>query len=167
MAGLPRPHPVSRRGEPWIDITSPSLCSPQMFICRATATIVEVQEGRSQHTLNSQYINKQPSSSIFYTSTNVTFIMHLLLLFTSLLAPTLVQSSNTTTTTYLTAPALVTTPGNTTTIQCWRLLNPFTPSTITGIRGAQSVTVANVSNIDYTVLAPRFDGGVHRAPVPQ
>jgi hypothetical protein len=91
--------------------------------------------------------------------------MHLLL-FISLLAPTLAQSSNTTAT-YLTAPALVTTPQNTTTIQCWRLLNPFTPSTITGIRGAQSVTVANVSNIDYTILAPRFDGGVHRAPVPQ
>jgi hypothetical protein len=53
MACLPRPHPVSRRGEPWTDITSPSLCSPQMFICRATATLVQVEELRSQHT----YIN--------------------------------------------------------------------------------------------------------------
>jgi hypothetical protein len=69
--------------------------------------------------------------------------------------------------TYLTAPALITTPQNTTTIQCWRLTAPFTRSARPGIIGAQTLSVANVTDISYIITPPRFDGGLHNAPVAQ
>ncbi|KZM25676.1 uncharacterized protein EKO05_0003279 [Ascochyta rabiei] len=73
------------------------------------------------------------------------------------------QSTNTTS---LTAPALVTN-NNRTVIQCWRLRIPFQTSSTPGVVGAKAATVANVTNMAYTVLPPRFDGGLHRAPAPQ
>ncbi|KAF1834797.1 hypothetical protein BDW02DRAFT_497558 [Decorospora gaudefroyi] len=71
------------------------------------------------------------------------------------------------TTTYLTAPALITSPQNTTVIQCWRLAQPFTRSSLPGITGSQTVTISNTTRLDYTILPPRYDGGLHTAPVPQ
>ncbi|KAF9690842.1 hypothetical protein EKO04_011206 [Ascochyta lentis] len=68
--------------------------------------------------------------------------------------------------THLTVPALVTI-NNRTTIQCWRLSVPFQTSSTPGVVGARVATITNVTNMAYTVLPPRFDGGLHRAPVPQ
>jgi hypothetical protein len=96
--------------------------------------------------------------------------MHPLFLFLSLLSTflnfpsTLASSSNTT---YLTAPALVTITQNTTTIQCWRLLTPFTSSTRPGIIGAQTLSVANVTDLSYIITPARFAGGLHNAPMAQ
>ena len=69
--------------------------------------------------------------------------------------------------TYLTAPALVTTPENTTTIQCWRLATPFITSSTPGVSGTEVATISNVGDLEYTILPARYDGGVHNAPVPQ
>lgn len=69
-------------------------------------------------------------------------------------------------TTYLTAPALVTVD-NHTAIQCWRLAMPFVTSSTPGTSGAQAATISNVTNFAYTIIPPRFDGGLHTAPVPQ
>ena len=68
---------------------------------------------------------------------------------------------------YLTAPALVTTPQNTSTIQCWRLRNPFLISTTAGIAGSRALNLGNVTDLSYVVQPPRFEGGLHNAPVPQ
>jgi hypothetical protein len=68
---------------------------------------------------------------------------------------------------HLTASALVTTPQNTTTIQCWRLSNPFLISTTSGIAGSRALALGNVTNLSYVIQPPRFDGGLHNAPVPQ
>jgi len=68
---------------------------------------------------------------------------------------------------YLTAPALVTTPQNTSTIQCWRLRNPFLISTTAGIAGSRALNLGNVTGLSYVVQPPRFEGGLHNAPVPQ
>ncbi|KAF2621200.1 hypothetical protein BU25DRAFT_416302 [Macroventuria anomochaeta] len=83
----------------------------------------------------------------------------LLSFFTTILA----QSSNTT---YLTAPALVTL-NNRTAIQCWRLTTPFVTSSTPGTKGAKAAVISNATNLAYTVLPPRFNGGLHTAPVPQ
>lgn len=69
-------------------------------------------------------------------------------------------------TTYLTATALVT-KGNDSAFECWQLTEPFRRSSIPGISGTQSVTVSNNTNFAYTILPPRFDGGIHNAPEPQ
>jgi hypothetical protein len=83
----------------------------------------------------------------------------------SLITAQTCDSSNNTT--YLTAPALVTTPQNTSTIQCWRLKNPFLVSTTAGIAGSRALTLGNVTNLSYVIQPPRFKGGLHNAPVPQ
>lgn len=70
-------------------------------------------------------------------------------------------------TTYLTAPALITTPENTTTIECWRLKNPFTVSTAAGTAGSRAIALGNVTDLGYVIQPPRFDGGLHNAPVAQ
>ncbi|KAA8624577.1 34-dihydroxy-2-butanone 4-phosphate synthase protein [Pyrenophora tritici-repentis] len=71
-------------------------------------------------------------------------------------------------TTYLTVPALVTTPQNTTAIQCWRLKHsPFAVTSQAGITGSRVATVSNATNVAYVIQPPRFNGGLHRAPVPQ
>ncbi|KAH6633784.1 hypothetical protein C7974DRAFT_178065 [Boeremia exigua] len=78
------------------------------------------------------------------------------------LVPTLAQTNAT----YLTLPALVTID-NRTAIQCWRFTTPFKTSTVPGTIGAQSLTLANATNLSYTILPPRFNGGLHTAPRPQ
>jgi hypothetical protein len=87
------------------------------------------------------------------------------LLTTSLLLP-LISAQNTSTPTYVLAPALLT-HNNRTIIQCWNLTSPFTRSSTPGVIGAQVATVANTTNLAYTILPPRFHGGLHTAPVPQ
>lgn len=85
---------------------------------------------------------------------------------TSLIPVTLALPSPSNTT-YLIAPALVTDATNNTVIQCWRIPHPFIKSTASGISGAQVLALANITNLAYTILPPRFNGGLHNAPVPQ
>ncbi|KAJ4983627.1 small secreted protein [Stagonosporopsis vannaccii] len=93
--------------------------------------------------------------------------MHTTLLLSPLLAlPLLHTHAQSTNATYLTAPALVTVD-NRTVIQCWRLTSPFVTSSTPGTVGAQAAVVGNATNLAYTVLPPRFNGGLHTAPVPQ
>lgn len=76
------------------------------------------------------------------------------------LAPALVHC------THLIAPALVTTPQNTTQIQCWNLTLPFITSSVPGTIGSQSLSLPT-RNTTYTIIPPRYDAGLHNAPVPQ
>jgi hypothetical protein len=69
-------------------------------------------------------------------------------------------------TTYLVAPALVT-KDNHTVIQCWKLNSPFKKSAVPGVDGAQVAILSNNTNLAYSILPPRFDGGLHTAPAPQ
>lgn len=69
-------------------------------------------------------------------------------------------------TTYLIAPALVTRDNNTI-IQCWKLSSLFKRASTPGIIGTQTAVVSNNTNLAYTILPPRYDGGLHTAPVPQ
>jgi hypothetical protein len=69
-------------------------------------------------------------------------------------------------TTYLIAPALVT-RHNRTFVECWKLTAPFKRSSTPGVNGAQVATVGNFTDLAYTILPPRYDGGLHTAPVPQ
>jgi hypothetical protein len=103
-----------------------------------------------------------------------------LVLLCSLCSIGLSQSS--TNSSYLTAPALVTID-NHTVIQCWRLAKPFVTSSTPGTTGAKAAVISNVTNLGrrqsrapgpglttvtaYTILPPRFDGGLHTAPAPQ
>lgn len=75
-------------------------------------------------------------------------------------------SQSPTNSSYLTAPALVTIE-NRTIIQCWRLPSPFVTSSTPGTNGAQAAVIGNITNLAYTILPPRFDGGLHTAPMPQ
>ncbi|KAH8719232.1 hypothetical protein GQ44DRAFT_712734 [Phaeosphaeriaceae sp. PMI808] len=69
-------------------------------------------------------------------------------------------------TTHLIAPALVT-KNNQTIIQCWKLITPFKSSSVPGVSGSQVATISNNSNLAYTILPPRYNGGLHTAPAPQ
>jgi hypothetical protein len=69
--------------------------------------------------------------------------------------------------TYLTATAIVTNSNNDSTLECWQVDFPFVAPSTPGIIGASSATIGNFTNAEYTVLPPRFDGGIHNAPVPQ
>jgi hypothetical protein len=68
--------------------------------------------------------------------------------------------------THLIAPALVTV-NNHTQIQCWNLTVPFTRSSTPGVSGTQALTIPHTANLTYSILPPRYDGGLHNAPVPQ
>tara|TARA_R110002003_G_scaffold143_18_gene13329 strand:- start:6074 stop:6601 length:528 start_codon:yes stop_codon:yes gene_type:complete len=89
-------------------------------------------------------------------------------IFIAALAPLLPLTSAQTDTnsTYLIAPALVT-RNNNTVIQCWRLKSVFKRSSTPGISGTQTAIISNNTNLAYTILPPRYDGGLHTAPVPQ
>jgi hypothetical protein len=69
-------------------------------------------------------------------------------------------------TTYLVAPALVT-KNNETVFECWQLTEPFKRSSVPGVSGTQVATISNNTNFAYTILPPRYDGGIHTAPAPQ
>jgi hypothetical protein len=83
----------------------------------------------------------------------------------SLLSTSVLAQSNTNAT-YLVASALVT-QNNRTIIQCWKLASPFERSSVPGVDGAQVATISNNTNLAYSILPPRFDGGIHTAPAPQ
>jgi hypothetical protein len=67
---------------------------------------------------------------------------------------------------YLVAPALVT-KNNQTVVECWKLIAPFKRSSTPGVNGAQVATISNITDLAYSILPPRYDGGLHNAPVPQ
>lgn len=68
--------------------------------------------------------------------------------------------------TYLTATALVT-KNNHSAFECWRLKEPFKRSSVPGVSGTQVTTISNNTNFAYTILPPRYDGGIHTAPAGQ
>lgn len=67
---------------------------------------------------------------------------------------------------YLIAPALVT-KNNQTIVECWKLTTPFKRSSTPGVNGAQVATIGNFTDLAYSILPRRYDGGLHNAPVPQ
>ncbi|KAF1958511.1 hypothetical protein CC80DRAFT_546741 [Byssothecium circinans] len=69
-------------------------------------------------------------------------------------------------TTYLTATAIVT-KNNNSAFECWQLTEPFRRSSVPGVSGTQVATISNNTNFAYTILPPRYDGGIHTAPAPQ
>ena len=77
------------------------------------------------------------------------------------------QNNPSTNATYLIAPALVTNAYNKTVVECWRLTTPFKRSSEPGVSGTQVATVTNSSQVAYTILPPRYEGGLHTAPTPQ
>lgn len=68
--------------------------------------------------------------------------------------------------TFLEATAIVA-KNNASVLECWRLSDPFSTSGSAGTSGAATLQIANLANATYTVLPPRFEGGVHNAPHPQ
>lgn len=80
-----------------------------------------------------------------------------------LLAPASTQANST----YLTATALVTDSHNNSAFECWQLCNPFMTTSTPGQAGTKVATVGNITNGAYTVLPPRFNGGIHVAPAVQ
>ena len=76
----------------------------------------------------------------------------------------LAQLSNVTTP-YLNLTAIGAANGEST-LECWRL-GPFASSSVPGTTGALNLFFGNMSNATYTVLPPRFDGGLHNAPAIQ
>ncbi|KAF2476844.1 uncharacterized protein BDR25DRAFT_300010 [Lindgomyces ingoldianus] len=69
-------------------------------------------------------------------------------------------------TTYLTATTLVM-KNNNSAFECWQLTEPFRRPSVPGVSGTQVATIGNFTNFAYTILPPRYDGGIHTAPVPQ
>ncbi|KAI0084846.1 hypothetical protein BDY19DRAFT_855424, partial [Irpex rosettiformis] len=65
--------------------------------------------------------------------------------------------------TYLELTTLVTKHGASA-FECWRLASPFAISTSAGTAGAGTLLIDNLANATYTVIPPRFEGGVHNAP---
>lgn len=68
--------------------------------------------------------------------------------------------------TFLELTAIVTQDGNSA-LECWRLEDPFTTSSGAGTVGASTLVISDLANATYTVIPPRFEGGVHNAPHPQ
>ena len=78
------------------------------------------------------------------------------------LGPVLPSSNGT----FLELSAIVTRNGNSA-LECWRLTDPFATSSGAGTSGASTMDIDFLANATYTVLPPRFQGGVHNAPHPQ
>ncbi|OJD34288.1 34-dihydroxy-2-butanone 4-phosphate synthase protein [Diplodia corticola] len=69
------------------------------------------------------------------------------------------------TTYYLTTTAIVTDPAtNVSALQCWRFTTPLEVPSTPGITGTQLFQLNLSSAAEYTVIPPRFDGGLHNAP---
>ncbi|SMR54497.1 unnamed protein product [Zymoseptoria tritici ST99CH_3D1] len=60
----------------------------------------------------------------------------------------------------------ITASNNVSTLECWGLEN-FAVSTTPGTVGALSVYLGEASNVSYTVIPPRTNAGLHRAPAAQ
>ncbi|KAI1143574.1 hypothetical protein F5Y05DRAFT_409019 [Hypoxylon sp. FL0543] len=52
-------------------------------------------------------------------------------------------------------------------LECWQLTTPFVTSDVPGVSGTQTLNLGDLANATYTVIPPRFDGGLHRAPLKQ
>lgn len=51
-------------------------------------------------------------------------------------------------------------------LECWALPG-FVASTQAGTVGALNLVLGDLANATYTVIPPRFNGGLHKAPAPQ
>jgi hypothetical protein len=112
-------------------------------------------------------INRAPQINLLHTSRSLLINMRLVVFapIVALLSVfALAQSDQNTT--YLTATALVT-RDNASAFECWQLTEPFKRSSVPGVSGTLVATIGNYTNLGYTILPPRFDGGLHTAPVPQ
>ncbi|OTA53601.1 hypothetical protein K449DRAFT_426673 [Hypoxylon sp. EC38] len=56
---------------------------------------------------------------------------------------------------------------NVSVLECWQLTTPFVTSDVPGVVGSQTLFMGGTANATYTVIPPRFDGGLHRAPFKQ
>ncbi|KAI1382131.1 hypothetical protein F4677DRAFT_400981 [Hypoxylon crocopeplum] len=56
---------------------------------------------------------------------------------------------------------------NVSVLECWQLTTPFVTSNVPGVTGTQTLELGDLANATYTVIPPRFDGGLHNAPVKQ
>lgn len=84
------------------------------------------------------------------------------------LLPSLITAQNTTTpnpTSALNITA-ITASNNASTLECWTL-SPFTVSNTLGTVGSLSAFFGEASNVSYTVIPPRTNAGLHRAPAAQ
>lgn len=55
-------------------------------------------------------------------------------------------------------------------LKCWQLTTPFATSDVPGVVGTQTLGLGPLvggGSATYTILPPRFDGGLHNAPVKQ
>lgn len=68
---------------------------------------------------------------------------------------------------FLEATTIVTNSQGHSAFECWRLTDAFTTSADAGTAGAATMNIEDLANATYTVLPPRFQGGVHNAPHPQ
>ena len=50
------------------------------------------------------------------------------------------------------------------TLECWELLAPFQIASEAGVAGAASAPLTDAGNVTYTIIPPKFDGGLHNAP---
>jgi hypothetical protein len=50
--------------------------------------------------------------------------------------------------------------------ECWSV-GPFATSSVSGLSGASTLFMGETANATYTVVPPRFDGGLHTAPAVQ
>ncbi|KAK7984649.1 ATP release protein [Apiospora arundinis] len=50
------------------------------------------------------------------------------------------------------------------TLECWQIDAPFVVSTTAGISGTAIAQLGDVTNVDFSVVPPNFDGGLHNAP---
>lgn len=53
------------------------------------------------------------------------------------------------------------------TIECWQITRPFDISTDPGTAGTAAQQLGDLTNLTFTILPPRFDGGLHNAPFVQ
>jgi hypothetical protein len=51
-------------------------------------------------------------------------------------------------------------------LECWALPG-FVASTQAGTVGALNLVLGDLANATYTLIPPRFNGGLHKAPAPQ
>jgi len=73
-------------------------------------------------------------------------------------------STNTTPTLNLTA---ISAANGRSVLECWALTTPFTVNAQAGTVGALNLFLGSLDNASYTVIPPRFHGGLHVDPAPQ
>jgi hypothetical protein len=80
-----------------------------------------------------------------------------------LLGPALAQLNQTDT--YLNLTAISAREGESI-LECWEI-GPILRSSVPGTSGASSMFLGDTTNATYTIIPPRFDGGLHTAPAAQ